>query len=105
MVAGPLKLLAGVKILCGMAFDVFGYARVRREERALVEWYRGLVRECLESDNVALARSIVELPDQIRGYENIKLESIRKIKTLAEEKMKELRSPEAALQHLTIREQ
>jgi indolepyruvate ferredoxin oxidoreductase len=64
---GPRKLLAGLKFLRGTALDVFGYALVRREERALVEWYREPVRECLQSDNVALARSIVNLPDQIRG--------------------------------------
>jgi indolepyruvate ferredoxin oxidoreductase len=89
---GPLKLLAALKFLRGTAFDPFGYAEVRREERALVEWYRGLVRECMQSGNVALAREIAALPDQIRGYESIKLESIRKVKAIADEKRKILTS-------------
>ena len=87
---GPLRMLAGLKFLRGTAFDLFGYAEVRREERALIGWYRGLVRECMQTDNVALAQEIAALPDQIRGYENIKLESIRKVKALAEEKRREL---------------
>ena len=81
-----------MKRLRGTPFDIFGYAEVRRQERALVDWYRELVRECMQSDNVELAKEIAALPDQIRGYENIKLESIRKVKALAEEKRGELRS-------------
>jgi len=90
---GPLKVLAGLKLLRGTPFDLFGYAEIRRQERALPEWYRNLVRECMQTDNIALAREIAALPDQIRGYENIKLESIRKVKALAEDKRKELASP------------
>jgi indolepyruvate ferredoxin oxidoreductase len=87
---GPLRLLAKLKFLRGTPFDVFGYAEIRREERKLVDWYRALVQECMQSDNVALALEIAALPDQIRGYENIKLQNIRKIKALADEKQKTL---------------
>ena len=45
-------MLAALKFLRGTAFDPFGYAQVRREERALIDWYERLVRECMESDNV-----------------------------------------------------
>jgi indolepyruvate ferredoxin oxidoreductase len=90
---GPLRVLAALKFLRGTPFDAFGYAEVRRQERALIDWYRTLVRQCLETENLALAQEILELPDQIRGYENIKLESIRKVKALAEEKRKELARP------------
>jgi indolepyruvate ferredoxin oxidoreductase len=90
---GPLRVLAKMKFLRGTAFDPFGYAGVRQEERALIGWYRDLVRECLGSDNLALAQEIAALPDQIRGYENIKLESIRKVKALAAEKRKAMTSP------------
>ncbi|HEV8308639.1 MAG TPA: indolepyruvate ferredoxin oxidoreductase family protein, partial [Methylomirabilota bacterium] len=38
-----LRLLRGVRRLRGTAWDVFGYAGVRREERRLVPWYRSLV--------------------------------------------------------------
>jgi indolepyruvate ferredoxin oxidoreductase len=90
---GPLRVLAALKFLRGTPFDAFGYAEVRRQERALIDWYRTLVRQCLETGNLATVREILELPDQIRGYENIKLESIRKVKALAEEKRKELARP------------
>ena len=91
---GPLRALASLKGLRGTAFDLFGYAAVRREERALIGWYEQLVRDCLDRttpDNLALAQEIVALPGQIRGYENIKLASIRKVKALAAEKLSALR--------------
>jgi hypothetical protein len=53
-----------------------------------------LVRDCLDRatpDNLFLAQEIVALPAQIRGYENIKLASIRKVKTLAAEKLSALK--------------
>ena len=90
----PLRLLACLKGLRGTAFDPFGYAEVRREERALIGWYEQLVRDCLEHanpENLALAQEIAGLPDQIRGYEQIKLESIRKVKAVAAGKLVELR--------------
>jgi indolepyruvate ferredoxin oxidoreductase len=86
--SGPLRMLAAMKFLRGSPFDAFGYAEVRRQERALIDWYRELVRECTQLDNVELAQEVAALPDRIRGYENIKLESIRQVKAAAEEKMK-----------------
>ena len=85
-----LRTLAALKGLRGTRFDPFGYAEVRREEHALIGWYENLVRDCLDRvtpDNMALAQEIVSLPDEIRGYENIKLSSIRKVKASAAEKM------------------
>jgi hypothetical protein len=52
------------------------------------------VRDCLDRttpDNLSLAQEIVSLPSQIRGYENIKLASVRKVKALAAEKMSALK--------------
>ena len=89
----PLKLLAALKFLRGTPFDPFGYAEIRRQERSLPDWYRALIRECLRSDNLPLAQEIAALPDQIRGYENIKLESIRNVKALAEEQRKQVSAP------------
>ena len=84
----PLRLLAAMKFLRGTKLDPFGYARVRREERTLIAWYRDLVCECLDMEDQARARELAALPDQIRGYENIKLESIRKVKARAAELLK-----------------
>jgi indolepyruvate ferredoxin oxidoreductase len=38
-------------------------------------------------DNLPLAMEIAALPDQIRGYENIKMDKIREVRRLAEEKL------------------
>jgi indolepyruvate ferredoxin oxidoreductase len=87
---GPLRALAGLKGLRGTPFDPFGYAAVRREERALIGWYEQLVRKCMDRatpENMALAQEIVALPGQIRGYENIKLASVRAAMAMAAEKM------------------
>jgi indolepyruvate ferredoxin oxidoreductase len=87
---GPLRLLARMRRLRGTPFDVFGYAAIRREERALISWYRHLVEElleCVAPENLDLAREMAGLPDQIRGYEQVKLGNIREVKKLAEEKL------------------
>jgi indolepyruvate ferredoxin oxidoreductase len=87
---GPLRIMAAMKGLRGTPLDIFGYAAVRREERGLIAWYQQLVRECLDHvtpDNLSLAQEIVALPGLIRGYENIKLAGIRKVKALTAEKM------------------
>jgi len=86
----PLRLLSRMKRLRGSAFDPFGYASIRREERRLIAWYRDLVEElleCVEPGNLSLAIEIASLPEQIRGYEEIKLSSIREVRKLAEEKL------------------
>jgi indolepyruvate ferredoxin oxidoreductase len=80
----PLRILARLKFLRGTVFDVFGYAAIRREERALIGWYRDLVRASMDSP---VASEMASLPDQIRGYENVKMENIRKVKAAASEKL------------------
>jgi indolepyruvate ferredoxin oxidoreductase len=87
---GPLRLLARLKMLRGTPFDIFGYARIRRDERALIAWYRELIEQCLQKltpANLDLAIELASLPDQIRGYEEIKRESIIRVKALAAEKL------------------
>ena len=93
-----LRLLASMKGLRGTAFDPFGYAAIRREERALISWYRDLVGNVLEHvapNNLTLAIEIASLPDCIRGYEQVKLSSIREAQRLAEEKLTLLKSVDA----------
>jgi indolepyruvate ferredoxin oxidoreductase len=86
----PLRWLARLKMLRGTPFDAFGYAGLRGEERALIAWYRKLVEDVLDHvtpDNLPRAMEIAALPDQIRGYENIKMEKIREVRRMAEEKL------------------
>jgi indolepyruvate ferredoxin oxidoreductase len=90
---GPLRVLAGLKGLRGTPLDIFGYARVRREERELIDWYRDLIEQCLTRltpGNIGIAIDVASLPDQIRGYEEIKRESIVRVKALATEKLEEM---------------
>jgi indolepyruvate ferredoxin oxidoreductase len=84
----PFSLLSALKGLRGSALDVFGYAEVRREERALIGEYRALVERALaalspERHDAAVA--LAELPDIIRGYESIKLDNVKLFRARAAE--------------------
>ncbi|GAA4094399.1 indolepyruvate ferredoxin oxidoreductase family protein [Nonomuraea soli] len=85
--AGPVfRVLRSMKGLRGTRLDVFGYAGVRRVERALIGEYRELVRQALEHLSPATADTvteIVELPDMIRGYEDIKLARVDEFRSRA----------------------
>jgi indolepyruvate ferredoxin oxidoreductase len=70
-------VLRGMRRLRGHWFDPFGHTEVRKLERALVPEYLGAVDRLLaglRADNVVEAAAIAELPDQVRGYEHLKLE-------------------------------
>ena len=65
--------------LRGTGWDPFGYARVRRAERALIDEYRhvvGLFMTRLGTDPVQDRIDVANLPDRVRGYEDVKLDSI-----------------------------
>ncbi len=73
-------LLRSLKGLRGTPFDLFGYDKMRRLERDLIEEYTDSLRGILVSlhaDNLETATAIAELPDMIRGYEEVKLRSVR----------------------------
>ncbi|MEM7114644.1 MAG: indolepyruvate ferredoxin oxidoreductase family protein [Chloroflexota bacterium] len=73
------KLLASMKGLRGTTFDIFGYDEVRRTERELIGNYRDLIQKCLSHltvDNYADAVKLAELPDMIRGYDEVKLANV-----------------------------
>ncbi|MBA2566646.1 MAG: indolepyruvate ferredoxin oxidoreductase family protein, partial [Thermoleophilaceae bacterium] len=92
------RLLRSLRRLRGTPFDVFGYARVRRVERGLVEEYRALVREAIDGlgpDTHATAVELCDLPDMVRGYEEIKLASVERFRERAEELREQLRSEAA----------
>ena len=70
-----LYAMRGVR---GRWFDPFGHAEVRKVERALVEEYRAGIRHALAApgSNSAVLAELAELPDQVRGYEDIKLGNV-----------------------------
>ena len=75
--APSFTALRAMKRLRGTKLDPFGYAEVRRVERAMIPEYEraldaivaGLTPATLD-DAVAIA----ELPHQVRGYEHLKLD-------------------------------
>ena len=71
--------LRRMKRLRGTRLDLFGRAEVRRVERALPSEYETGMRAALAQLTIAVAPLVVELaelPDVIRGYEEIKLENV-----------------------------
>ncbi len=71
-----LKLLRASKRVRGTLADPFRWAEVRRVERAMIPEFVGAVEQLsrtLTATNLLDAVEIANLPDQVRGYEDIKL--------------------------------
>jgi len=80
---GAFRLLLALRGLRGTALDPFGRAEVRRVERQLVGEYRALVEKALVSlspESYERAVKLANLPDVIRGYEEIKLRNVRRFR-------------------------
>ncbi len=75
--AGPsLRALRATKRLRGTAADPFRFGAVRKLERELIPEFELVLDEIvtgLDAGNLALAIDIAGLPDQIRGYEELKV--------------------------------
>ncbi len=85
-----LRALAALKFLRGTPFDVFGYAKVRRIEREVIDEYRALIDEELISltpERYDTAVELAELPDAIRGYEDVKLENVERFRKTVRAKL------------------
>jgi indolepyruvate ferredoxin oxidoreductase len=74
-----MRCLARAKSVRGTIFDVFGYTRERRTERALIDQFEQLV-EYLLGDlapaNQTLAAQIAALPLSVRGFGHVKTASL-----------------------------
>jgi indolepyruvate ferredoxin oxidoreductase len=85
------SVLARLRFLRGGRFDVFGYSKERRLERALIAEYRASIEDVLSAlskRNHAVAVRIAKIPEQIRGFGEVKHASI----ALARAKTAELRA-------------
>jgi indolepyruvate ferredoxin oxidoreductase len=72
-----LRALRASKRLRGTVADPFRWAEVRKVERAMIPEYIAAVKqlcEQLHASNVKDAAEIAALPDQVRGYEDLKLQ-------------------------------
>jgi indolepyruvate ferredoxin oxidoreductase len=76
---GAFRALVALRSLRGTALDPFGRARVRQVERALIGEYRGLIDRALVDlgpTTYDRAVKLANLPDLIRGYEDVKLRNV-----------------------------
>ena len=75
------RLLARAKRLRGTALDPFGRTALRRLERELPAEYAEAIDRVLDSlrpDNLDAAVALAALPDEVRGYEEIKTARIER---------------------------
>ncbi len=73
------RVLRAMRRLRGSSLDPFGRTRVRIVERELIEEYLGLVGHLtgrLSPATAELAVRLAELPDGVRGYEEVKLRNV-----------------------------
>ncbi|MTD59228.1 indolepyruvate ferredoxin oxidoreductase family protein [Amycolatopsis sp. RM579] len=72
-------VLRGMRRVRGTRWDVFGRAQVRVVERELILDYLNLLQrftEDLTPDSHSTAVALAELPDVVRGYEDLKLDNV-----------------------------
>ena len=85
--AKPLfQLLRSMRRLRGTPLDPFGYTQVRKVERQLINEYRTLISDALQTlvpGNHGTAVALASLPDVVRGYEEIKLTSVEEFRERA----------------------
>ena len=73
------RTLHRMRKIRGTKLDVFGYHHIRKMERELITEYRETIEQLLHLLNphsVSAAVEIAELPDLVRGYEQIKVANV-----------------------------
>jgi indolepyruvate ferredoxin oxidoreductase len=88
------RALYRMRRLRGTKLDPFGRAGVRRVERELIGEYEEMVADALARltpESHATALELLELPDVIRGYEEIKLRNVTLFRKRAEPLRRRLR--------------
>jgi indolepyruvate ferredoxin oxidoreductase len=78
----------------GTALDPFGYAHVRRVERRLIREYVNTLEELLPvlGSDYETAVAIASLPENVRGYENVKLRGVAAYEAERDELLKRTRA-------------
>lgn len=82
------RLLYALRGLRGGPLDPFNRTAHRRMERGLGDWYGDMVSTLLDSlnhDNHAMACTLAEAPDGIRGYEEIKERTVAETRARVDE--------------------
>ena len=91
-----LRLLRSMRRLRGTRLDPFGYAKVRRVERELPAEYLEHVAAAIAHADDPAALELCELPDVIRGYEEIKLRNVALFRARAKALRKRLEHGDGA---------
>jgi indolepyruvate ferredoxin oxidoreductase len=95
-VATPLfRSLRASRKVRGTRLDPFGRTEMRRLERALIDEYSHLVDDALQhvsADSAGVAADIARLPDMVRGYEDLKLRNVARMRAKAAELIAQLKS-------------
>jgi indolepyruvate ferredoxin oxidoreductase len=92
--------LVSARRLRGTRFDLFGYAEIRRLERGLIEEYERVIAELAQAirpDTHDLGVEIADLPDLVRGYENVKLRTVENYRSELTERMARFRDADDAV--------
>ena len=91
-----MPLLARMKGLRGGPLDLFGRTAERRMERQLITDYENTIAEVLAGlnhDNHAMAATIAEVPDRIRGFGHVKEKALARAKKAEAEMLELFRAP------------
>ena len=94
------RVLRAARGLRSTPIDPFRNQPTRREEREIIDWYRQVIETVLTElspANHPAAVMLAELPDSIRGYEDIKHHNALRAYALAEELIEGLRRPRLPL--------
>jgi indolepyruvate ferredoxin oxidoreductase len=90
------RVLYAARRVRGTWLDVFGRTEVRRTERALAAEYRDAVGRALPHLSAGTLPALValaELPDMVRGYEDIKLGNVSRYRAALAGALSDLERP------------
>ena len=94
MILSAMNLLARLKFMRRTFLDPFGKTVERKMEHRMIREYEETIEEllpALSKKNHALAVEIARIPEQIRGYNLVKLKYIETAKSKENELLKEFR--------------
>jgi indolepyruvate ferredoxin oxidoreductase len=78
-----LRVLRAMRRLRGSRLDPFGRLESRRLEKELPNWYRDLLRSSMLTLDMESMVELADLPDQIRGYEDVKKANAERVREQA----------------------
>lgn len=88
------KVLAKLKGLRGTPFDIFGYNKERRMERALIAEYEAFIDGILKhtnKENLDIAVALAATPDEVRGFGPVKEKSVDHVRAKQDYILKRLK--------------